>query len=180
MAQAAKTTEPAPIDMTKPPTTTLMANKAWRIESTRFNQRGFASQQYHLILDDATVDFAFMDEPFFWRSVASRLRLMDEIVVLNDSLTFRREYIVVQSNPSADYVMVRLVSHVDLASAELPPDSIEGFDVVYRGAFSKWCIVRKTDGHLMRSGIATQSDARNIRATELVPSHLAAHQSLAR
>ncbi|MBO9380027.1 hypothetical protein GG804_24985 [Sphingomonas histidinilytica] len=99
-----------------------------------------------------------IERPGFWAHEASKLRQFDRIEIRWEDGQKWADAIVLANG--AGFARVAIINLIDAA---VPADgeqqqadadfTFQLVDVKWKGPTSKWCIIRKSDGHLVKDGI---------------------------
>ena len=90
--------------------------------------------------------------------VASRLRPFDRICFMSEDGSYFADTVVVNARPGA--VLLRLVQKVEMNGAADGFDDAPGLvRVEHRGPRGKWTILRNSDNHVIKNGMADKADA---------------------
>ncbi len=125
-------------------------------------QRRFALAEHARAVYFATVEQHITPEnvlqPGFWRHIASQLKPYDEVVVANDDCSWRMQLVVADAWHNG----ARLVelSRADMAGKEEEDLSLgDDLRVRWRGPVNKWCVVRTSDGVILRANLPDKNVA---------------------
>jgi hypothetical protein len=125
--------------------------------------------RHHVVTLPPGSDLQDIFDPAFWAHTADRLRVCDRIDVFDARGSFYAEVIVravSQTRPMQGIkggARVFLLRHVDLDPIEPRARPVE-HAVEYRGPADLWCVIRSTDGAVVKS---------HIESRELAERHIA-------
>ena len=126
-------------------------------------QRRFALAEHTRTIYFATVETHIKPEdvlkPDFWRHVASQLRPYDEIIVADDDCAWRMELLVADVWHCGARVVE--LSRVDMTAEERRRERCRRRPSRSSGAVPSisWCVVRATDGVILRGGLDNKNTA---------------------
>jgi hypothetical protein len=129
---------------------TLQPNRLQRSE--HFYAQYAVELPGHVSLDDAMT-------PEYLAHVASRLRQFDRICFMAEDGSYLADTVVVSARPGA--AVVKLLQKVDLTDGgDVSAEPVGLVKVEWRGPRGKWTIIRVSDAHVIKNGIASEADAR--------------------
>lgn len=96
-------------------------------------------------------------KPEFWAHVAQTLRQHDTIRIIPEDAGYFAELLVLSSGRG--FVKVKLLRHVQIDEAEADDGGNDLVEVKWRGPHSKWSILRRSDGHVLKEGLVAKGDA---------------------
>lgn len=103
-------------------------------------------------------------KPAFWSHVASKLRQHDTIRIIPEEGGYFAEALVLSSGRG--FTKVKLLHNIPLDDeAELESDG--PIEVKWRGPHSKWSLIRKSDGAVIKENIVEKADALREAASSL-------------
>lgn len=98
-----------------------------------------------------------LENPAFWPNVANRLRPGDEVRVVDHDFQWLA-YVFISFCNGLD-VRAKVIMGTDLAvEGDVPDDLGSDFECKLKGP-RRWCLVRKSDGEIIKEGIATKAEA---------------------
>ncbi len=127
----------------------------------------------HVITIAPTQTFEDCSDPSFWANVADRMRVCDLIYVFSARNDFFAELIVrtvAQGSAvrgSKGGVRVQVLRYVELDPLERPIRPVE-HKVEFRGPAELWCVIRNSDGAIVKSHLDTREMAERHIATMAV------------
>jgi hypothetical protein len=128
--------------------------------------------RHHVVTLSLTQEFEDTLNPAFWANVTDRMRVCDKIDIFDAKGSIYAELLVravAQSRPihgTKGGARVQILRHVELEPLERRVRPVE-YKVEFRGPAELWCVVRISDGAVMKSHL----DSR-----EMAERHLAAMQ----
>lgn len=97
-------------------------------------------------------------KPEFWAHLAGRLRQHDTIRIIPEEATYFAELLVLSAGRG--FVNVKTLRHVPLGEDEIDSSNVNDLvEVKWRGPHSKWSIVRRSDGAVLKEGVVEKPDA---------------------
>jgi hypothetical protein len=103
-------------------------------------------------------------EPAFWSNVAPQIRVADTIDVHSDGRDFYAKLYV--REVARARVSVSLIQHIEF-DALADTGEAKTYTIRYDGPHSKFCLVRVSDGRVVKDGIETRDAAETaLRAHE--------------
>lgn len=114
------------------------------LNAARFGLAEHKRNVWHAVVPEGT-DYEAVFEPAYWAHVAVKMRPGDEIIVINDEMTYRAELVV--RNAARMWAQVAEVSRVDLAT-EAAPDALSDYkvEVKWAGPHDKFRVERIRNG----------------------------------
>ena len=97
-----------------------------------------------------------LKDPAYWSLVASQFIPMTRLIVYPDDSSFYAEYLVIAC--AKNWAKVHELSFKKLTSAEAEnvPDE---YEIKWRGNFNKHCVIRKSDGKVIKDQCQTRDEA---------------------
>lgn len=125
-------------------------------------QRRFALAEHMRAIYFVTVEESIKPEdvlrPDFWRHVASQLKPYDLIEVAVDSCEWRMQLLICDVWHCGARVIE--MNRFDMSGQEEEDQSVgDDLRVKWRGPVNKWCVVRTSDGVILRAGLETKNVA---------------------
>lgn len=94
--------------------------------------------------------------PDFWSLMAARLKPYDRIEVRADDGTWLAEVIVIGCDRT--WAKVNVLNTYKLTGVEEAAKETGSLEFKFKGPGKKWCIIRKSDGEILREGIQTKDE----------------------
>jgi hypothetical protein len=122
---------------------------------TRLQRAEHYFSNYAAVLPDGvSLDDAL--KPEFWAHAAGKLRQHDTIRLIPENGAFFAEVLVLSAGRG--FVKVKLLHHI-VIDQEGQSDGTDLVEVKWRGPHSKWSILRRSDGSVLKEGLVDKSDA---------------------
>jgi hypothetical protein len=94
--------------------------------------------------------------PGYWAHVSGKLRVLDQIEVVPDDMSYHATLLVLDAGRS--YAKVAVLHKVDIGPVDTAAVPDAEYEIKLRGPH-KWSIVRVSDKAVIKEGIATREDA---------------------
>lgn len=126
------------------------------LNATRLQRAEHYFSHYAVALQGAdTLEDAL--KPEFWAHVATKLRRGDMIRLMPEDDSFYAEALVQATGTG--FAKVKLIHHVPLDEDGAAEDDDAPVYVKWSGPHSKFRIIRRSDGHVLKEGIADKAAA---------------------
>lgn len=146
----------------KPPTMPqLRPSLLPRLNMPRLQEAQFGRTEWLVTLEPG-VKFSTLLVPTYWTHVAKKLKPWDKIAVRTEDSTFYAELLVVYAGKFD--AKVKEIAYLDLGGIqqEVTPDLVLRDHIVkYGGPRTKWRVIRREDGVILRDGFNQQHDAKS-------------------
>lgn len=98
-------------------------------------------------------------KPEYWAHVASarKLRTNDVFEVRCETGAWMLDLVVIEAGNR--FAKVKVLRTVDAEPVTVAESELQTVKVAFKGSHRKHCIIRKTDGEIIREGISQKSDA---------------------
>ena len=143
----------AAADIAKP------ARKAEQLQPIRMKPAEFARTVYVATAHANTIP-EDLCKPEYWAHVASSLKPWDRLEVRADDGTWYAEGLVLEVGRGwsrCHLLKVENLSSIDVAQTQAI--QLAGYEIQYRGEFSRWSVIRKSDRAVVREELGTQGSA---------------------
>ncbi|MDT2024553.1 hypothetical protein [Methylocella sp. CPCC 101449] len=120
------------------------------------NRASFAEHKqltYFVVPEAGTSEEDILD-PVYWSHMARQLSQFSEIRVFFEDRPLRVDLMVTSSGPAFANVIV--LHRYDLSGAKADGDYSK-YEAKYRGPHSKWTVMRKADGKVMKEGLTEEA-----------------------
>jgi hypothetical protein len=163
---------PAPVAPVAVPAATPPVRQLRPLSPSQIQLAEYATR-HHVVTLPVGTPFEDCLKPEFWANTADRLRVCDKVDVFDAKGTFYAELLVravAQSRPvqgakgGAQLIVLR---HIEFDPVETRVKPIE-HTVEFRGPAELWCVVRITDGAVVKSHLETREMAERHVATVAV------------
>lgn len=127
------------------------------LTSSRLQRAEHYFAAYAVVLPDG-VSLEDAMKPAYWAHVAEKLRQHDTIRIIPEAGAYFAEILVLSAGRG--YANVALLRHIPLDDEAMAGDQGNDLvDVKWRGPHSKWSLVRKSDGAVLKDGLVEKVDA---------------------
>ena len=135
-----------------------------QLDASRFKSAEH-ERNVHSICVEEFISRAQIINPAFLAHIAAKLRPYDEILVRCDDGTIFARLLVLQAERTWARVHItewhdlttRDVAQTQTETSEQVAEKVAEFRVEYKGSHKKWCIIRNTDGAIVREDEATKA-----------------------
>ena len=109
----------------------------------------------HTIFVDSGVSLEDLRTPDYWAHIAVHLTQHDTIRVIPDDGTWYAWLVVIQCDKNSAHIEVLQFIDLDPAVTNVGdgPAIPNTHEVKWRGRHQKWCVIRRVDGALLRTGL---------------------------
>lgn len=92
-----------------------------------------------------------MDRPDFWANLAPYFTQYNKIYATVDDGAWYAEFLIIACNSNSARVELLTFIQLDesVTSGDVPPIPAT-HEIKFRGPYAKWCVIRKSDGHILR------------------------------
>jgi len=100
-----------------------------------------------------------MKDPEFWKHVSVQFKPTYRIEVIDDEQTFFAEYLVLDAGKN--WAVVEELRYIEFKKHITPQIDI-GYEVKYKGPHHKFCVIRKSDGEMIKSQMGKEDAHRSL------------------
>lgn len=118
----------------------------------------FSNNRHFVTAEEGTTP-ADVCKPEFLGHVARKVRMYDEIIVVNDTGDFWMRLIALQTGPT--WVRTKALELVDLKddAKQVTADPMNPYTVEFKGPVRKWICLRKDDGQPVKEQMTSRAEA---------------------
>jgi len=99
-----------------------------------------------------------LEDPALWVNIAGKMTMGTEVRCLADDMSFVAYGVCTFSQGSTVKIKIYAMHKLDQVDADKMGDITSDYEIKLRGP-KKWCVMKKSDGTVIKEGIATQLEA---------------------
>lgn len=127
-----------------------------RLHASRFFEAEGKRNTWRVFPDGSTT-YEELFEANWWGLVAAKLRRYDFIEVIADNDSYFAELLVMSVGKTQAFM--KELRKIDISISEMA-EADESYDAKWKGPYSKWAVIRESDGTKIKDGFDTADDAR--------------------
>lgn len=98
-------------------------------------------------------------EPAYWTHVAEKFKPFDKVEARADDGTWYAEYLVLETSRRWTRMHLLMVHSLTTADVSVTQAKLQEFTVEYKGPHKLHCVIRVSDGAILKDELRTKADA---------------------